>query len=65
VQRVVVQDRPAQVLVEQSARAQLASSAARSRGPAGLVLGSVGHAVLHRADCPVVIVRPDLGLGAQ
>lgn len=66
VQRVVVRDRPARVLVEQSARAQLVVVGSHGHGgPAGLVLGSVGHAVLHRADCPVVIVRPDLGAGAQ
>ena len=29
-------------------------------GAAGLVLGSVSHAVLYRADCPVVIVRTDV-----
>ncbi|WP_345097708.1 universal stress protein [Planomonospora venezuelensis] len=36
-----------------------AGGALRGRGPYGsAVLGSVGHGVLHRAHCPVAVVRP-------
>jgi nucleotide-binding universal stress UspA family protein len=60
VQRLVAHDRPAQALVEESGRAQLLVVGSRGRGGiSGLMLGSVSHAVLHRAHCPVAVVRPD------
>jgi len=62
VQRLVTRDRPAHALVEQSLRAQLVVVGSRGRGGlSGLVLGSVSHAVLHRAHCPVAVVRPEQG----
>jgi nucleotide-binding universal stress UspA family protein len=60
VQKAVERDHPARVLVEESARAQLLVVGSRGRGNvAGLFLGSVSHALVHRADCPVVVVRPE------
>ena len=57
--RLVARGIPARVLVEQSERAQLVVVGSHGRGSLGrLVLGSVGHALLHRAHCPVAIVRP-------
>ena len=59
VRRVVVLDRPAHALVEAARDAQLLVVGSRGRGSVrGLLLGSVGHAVLHRSPCPVAIVRP-------
>lgn len=58
VERVVVQDRPARALVQHSADAGLVVVGSRGRGGlAGLVLGSVGQAVLRHAQCPVLVVR--------
>ncbi|WP_028927720.1 universal stress protein [Pseudonocardia acaciae] len=61
VRRVVARDRPAHALLEQAAGAGLLVVGSRGRGrlPA-LVLGSVSHAVLHRARCPVAVVRADI-----
>lgn len=59
VEQLVTRDRPAHALLEQAARAQLVVVGCRGRGElAGLVLGSVGNALVHRSPCPVAIVRP-------
>lgn len=59
VEQVLTRDRPAHGLLEQAARAQLVVVGSRGRGEfTGLVLGSVGHAMVHRSPCPVAVVRP-------
>jgi nucleotide-binding universal stress UspA family protein len=60
VEGLVTRDRPSHSLLQQAARAQLVVVGSRRRGRfAGSVLGSVGNALLHRAPCPVAVVRLD------
>lgn len=59
VERVVARDRPVRVLSEYAEKAQLIVVGSRGRGGfAGMLLGSTSNALLHTADCPVLIVRP-------
>ncbi|MGW4772510.1 universal stress protein [Nocardia sp. NPDC004278] len=58
VQRVVVEDRPARRLLAESMDTQMIVVGSHGRGGfAGMTLGSVSQAVLHAADCPLIIVR--------
>jgi nucleotide-binding universal stress UspA family protein len=53
-------------LIAACADADLLVVGSRGRGPLeGLVLGSVSHACLAHAPCPVVVVRPQLGGAAS
>ncbi|MEU2036550.1 universal stress protein [Nocardia amamiensis] len=59
VRRVVVEDRPAERLLDEGENAQLIVVGSHGRGGfAGMTLGSVGQAVLHGAKVPVIIARP-------
>ncbi|MCO1656336.1 universal stress protein [Pseudonocardia humida] len=54
----VARDAPARALVERSRDAQLVVVGSRGHGNlAGLVLGSVSHALLQHSHCPVAVVR--------
>jgi nucleotide-binding universal stress UspA family protein len=60
----VVPGRPARVLIDQSARAQLVVTGALGRsGLTGLVRGSVSQAVLRDSVCPLAIVRREASTG--
>ncbi len=58
-----VQQRPSAALAAASAGAGLVVVGARGHGSVGgLFLGSVSHSTIHRASCPVLVVRTDQGL---
>ncbi|WP_067834487.1 universal stress protein [Nocardia lijiangensis] len=57
--RIVTEDRPARRLLQAADGAQLIVLGSHGRGGfPGMTLGSVPNAVLHRAECPVIVVRP-------
>ncbi|MGV9673834.1 universal stress protein [Nocardia sp. NPDC003482] len=58
VERVVRCDSPARSLLERSTAAQLVVVGSRGRGGfAGMTLGSTSTALLHLAECPVIVAR--------
>jgi nucleotide-binding universal stress UspA family protein len=59
VQQVVAHDRPAPALLKYAGTAQLIVVGTRGNGTlAGMFLGSTSHALINRAECPVVVARP-------
>ena len=58
VRTVVEEGNPVQVLIEQSASADLLVVGSRGHGGfAGMLLGSVSHHLVAHSKCPVVVVR--------
>jgi nucleotide-binding universal stress UspA family protein len=58
VRSVVARDRPARVLLENAANAQLVVVGSRGRGSlTGIGLGSVSQTLLHHAECPIAVAR--------
>ena len=59
VRQYVVHSHPARALIAASAGAELVVVGSRGRDSLrSVLLGSVSHAVLHHAHCPVAVVRP-------
>ncbi|SFS89827.1 universal stress protein [Saccharopolyspora flava] len=62
VERVTVNERPRDTLIERSRSAQLVVVGSRGRGGfLGMLLGSTSQALLHHAECPVLVVHPSKG----
>lgn len=64
VEQVISRDHPVRALLRQAGQAQLLVVGPGGHGAsAGLLLGLVCHAVVHRSPCPVAVVRPDVEPG--
>ncbi|MFD6354351.1 universal stress protein [Nocardia tengchongensis] len=58
VKTLVMEGRPARVLLDAAADAQLLVVGSHgTRGYPGMALGSTGHALLHGSECPIALVR--------
>ncbi|SFB00654.1 Nucleotide-binding universal stress protein, UspA family [Amycolatopsis marina] len=62
VRRVVERDKPRHQLLELSRGAQLLVVGSRGRGGfRGMLMGSTSQALLHHAECPVMVIRKEQG----
>ncbi|WP_326835172.1 universal stress protein [Amycolatopsis rhabdoformis] len=60
VRRRLVRDNPRDALLEESEHAQLVVVGSRGRGGfKGLLLGSTSQSLVRRAQCPVLVIRPE------